>query len=290
MLFYLREISKLAKVPLCLMVGLSTAFGYLLSHRFDQLLTMAAVSFGVVLLACGGASLNSIQERSQDSLCARTSKRPLVTGTLTLHLAWVITIILITAGSCLLCISQGVSWVLFLGLFAVIIYNFIYTPLKTRTELALIPGGISGSLPPLIGWYASEGSFANPLIWAVAALFFLWQLPHCCLVLLEYRESAKKNNCFMNLVTRCSTARVKRIVTAWLVSFTLVVLLFTGLPGFLTQPFRTGLLLAAPLFLLFFVHQLFFREAPHYKMLFVSLNGYMICLMVLLTIGSTPQV
>ncbi len=61
------EVSRLAKVPLCLMVAASAAFGYLLYGRIEYL-PLIQVTAGLFFLACGAAAVNSIQERELDAL------------------------------------------------------------------------------------------------------------------------------------------------------------------------------------------------------------------------------
>lgn len=270
------------------MVGLSAAFGFLLYDK-PAGLPLAAVATGVFLLACGGAAFNSIQEREYDATFERTRTRPLVTGALSVPAAYVVAAVSIGGGILLLLLCCDSITPVITGVAALLIYNGIYTPLKPVTEFALIPGGISGALPPLIGWSAAGGPVIDPLIWAVMALFFLWQPPHFCLILLEYREDRKKNNCYVNLATRFSTPRVKKIISIWLFSFTTVVLFFTWLPGLLSHPVKLTLALAAPLFLVGFLYHLHVNRRPRYKLLFISLNSYLLCLMVLLAVGSTVQ-
>lgn len=282
-------IGKLTKAKLCLMVGLSTAFGF---HLYGQpaWVALAAAAVGVFLLACGAAALNSIQEKEYDATFERTRTRPLVTGALTVSEAYVAAAIAIGGGLSLLWLCCDSTVPMLLGITALVVYNGIYTPLKPYTEFSLIPGGISGALPPLIGWHAAGGSLTDPLIWAVMALFFLWQPPHFCLILLEYRNDRRKQKPYLNLATRFSTPRVKKIISIWLFSFTTVVLFFTWLPGLLSPPAKLALALAAPLFLTVFLYHLHVHQRPRYKLLFISLNSYLLCLMMLLTVGSTIQI
>ncbi|WP_163340679.1 protoheme IX farnesyltransferase [Desulfopila sp. IMCC35008] len=283
------ETGKLTKARLCLMVGLSAAFGF---HLYGQPagFSLAAVAIGVFLLACGGAALNSIQEKEYDATFERTRTRPLVTGSLSLPAAYGVAAITIGGGLILLWLCCDSITPMLIGVVALLVYNGMYTPLKPYTEFSLIPGGVSGALPPLIGWNAAGGTLTDPLIWAVMALFFLWQPPHFCLILLEYRDDRRKNKRYINLATRFSTPGVKKIISIWLFSFTTVALFFTWLPGLLSPPAKLALALAAPLFLAGFLYHLHVHRRPRYKLLFISLNSYLLCLMMLLTVGSTIQI
>lgn len=277
--------NQLAKVPLCLMVACSTAFGYLLtSPTFTLHFTYSF--FGVFFLACGAASFNSIQEKDTDANYKRTCHRPVAMGTISSYHATIFSCICCGAGLLLLTFSGDNMLPFFLGLLALIIYNLVYTPLKTKSEFALIPGGLSGALPPYIGWISAGGAAFHPLIWAVMALFFLWQPPHFCLILLEYADDYRNKRSFHNLITKLSKKRVKRIIAVWLLAFLSTILLFTTLPEFLSTTARFTLAVGATIFVTLFLVHLFLSKSPKYKVLFISLNGFLLSIMTLLTFSS----
>ncbi len=268
------------------MVGISAGFGYLLTgSRISP--TLLFVISGTFLLACGAATLNSIQERASDGNFERTRNRPLVTGTLSLTTAAITAALLIVLGAILLAYCD--LMVLAQGMAALVIYNLIYTPLKRVTEFALIPGGISGTLPPLMGWTAAGGNALDPLIWGVMMLFFLWQPPHFCLVILSHRDDLKKQHPGAHLASRFSSKKIKRIIAVWMIGFTSAALFCTALPGVLSTSARAITSLAAPFFLVLFLLHLFRSGRPRYKFLFISLNSFLVCLMLLLSFGSSLQ-
>lgn len=277
--------SKVAKMPLCLMVAASTVFGYcLIQPSFNLQLLFSFL--GVFLLACGAASLNSVQEKESDSAYTRTCHRPVASGLISKQYATYFAAANSIIGLLFLASCGNNLLPFYLGLAALIIYNFIYTPLKTLSEFSLIAGGISGALPPAIGWTSGGGYISDPLIWAIMALFFLWQPPHFCLILLEYAEDYRKNKRFENLVTKFTVARVKKIIAVWLLAFLSIILLLTILPNFLSQGFRFALAIGGPVFVAGFLLYLFICKNPRYKMLFVSLNGFLVSVMALLTFSS----
>ncbi len=72
-----------------------------------------------------------------------------------------------------------------LGIFTLLWYNLVYTPLKRITAFAVLPGALIGAMPPLIGWTAAGGNPLDMEIMAVAFLLFVGQMPHYWLLLLK---------------------------------------------------------------------------------------------------------
>jgi len=267
------------------MVAFSSAFGYFLAQ--PTLNTQFILSFtGVFFLACGAASFNSIQEKESDAAYTRTCKRPVASGLISTQQATFFAIANCTLGLVLLTLCSATLLPFFLGLAAIIIYNFIYTPLKPYSEFALLPGGLSGSLPPAIGWTSGGGQLSDPMILTVMALFFLWQPPHFCLILLEYAEDYRKQSTFQNLITKIPADRVKRIIAVWFLAFLSVVLLLSILVHYLPQSVRFALVACTPLFGAGFLFHLFRVKHPRYKVLFISLNSFLVGIMGLLSISS----
>ena len=56
-------------------------------------------------------------------------------------------------------------------------YALVYTPLKKRTSLSTLVGGIPGALPAVIGWAAARGTLSIEA-WVLFSIVFLWQMPH----------------------------------------------------------------------------------------------------------------
>ena len=83
--------------------------------------------------------------------------------------------------------SLVVSLTALLGLFTLVSYLFLYTPLKRQTPLCVLVGALAGATPPLIGWAASAGGL-SPGAWVLYAVLFLWQFPHFMAIAWMYRE------------------------------------------------------------------------------------------------------
>jgi len=179
----------LCRLPISLFATCSALTGYLLTGSVSAV-TIAFLAAGIFLLACGASALNQLQERDIDAMMERTRLRPLPAGTMTAGHALVVSMILILAGLLLLA-PLGWASVTF-GFLAILWYNGLYTRLKRTTAFAAVPGAFVGALPPVMGWTAGGGTLADPRIFALAALFFLWQIPHFWLLLLRNAEQYEK--------------------------------------------------------------------------------------------------
>jgi len=67
----------------------------------------------------------------------------------------------------------------------------LYTALKRRTPWAIGVGGVTGALPPLIGWVGATGRL-DPEAWTLFGLLFLWQLPHFWALALHKRSEYER--------------------------------------------------------------------------------------------------
>jgi protoheme IX farnesyltransferase len=74
-----------------------------------------------------------------------------------------------------------------LGLFTLLSYLFVYTPLKRHTPLCTTLGAVPGAMPPLIGYAAANGHLDWPAL-ALFAILFVWQFPHFYAIAWMYRD------------------------------------------------------------------------------------------------------
>jgi protoheme IX farnesyltransferase len=170
------DFASLTKPRLNLLVVATTLAGYYLGvDRFD-VARLAATAIGTALVAGGAAAFNEILERDTDALMRRTRTRPLPAGRMGVAPAAWFASALAASGLALLAgganfLAAGVAAVTLLS------YALVYTPLKSRTPLATLVGGIPGGLPPMIGWAAATGTLSVGA-WVLFAIVFLWQMPH----------------------------------------------------------------------------------------------------------------
>ena len=93
-----------------------------------------------------GASnaFNQIIEKDLDALMLRTQNRPLPAGRISSANALVIAVVLAILGIGLL---YQLNWrTAFFGSLSILIYVGIYTPLKTKTPLAVFVGAFPGAI------------------------------------------------------------------------------------------------------------------------------------------------
>lgn len=137
-------------------------------------------------LAVGSANvLNMVWEREGDKLMARTAGRPLPQGRVPVALALTLGLLAAVAGVAVLSAINAVT--AGLGLFALLAYVLIYTPLKRRTPLSLLIGAVPGAVPPLMGWTAATGRIDLPGL-VLFGILLIWQLPHFIAIAL-YRKA-----------------------------------------------------------------------------------------------------
>jgi protoheme IX farnesyltransferase len=132
-------------------------------------------------------------------------------------------LILILAGTLgLLIVGESMSLPV-AGLIGVCLYNMVYTPLKRRTVLAIIPGAVCGILPIVVGWMAAGGGLASPRLWILSAVFGVWQLPHFWLVVLASQEDYRESG-IPTMLQAVSVLQLSRLVVVWVVAFAVLTL------------------------------------------------------------------
>ena len=224
---------------------------------------------GIFFLAAGSSALNHFQERDIDARMERTRTRPIPAGKVSPTRALLFAAILLITGSLFLLLYFPLT-VLFLGLFTFFWYNAIYTPLKRITAFAVIPGSVTGGIPPLIGWTAAGGNILDPDIIAIVLFFIIGQIPHFWLLLLKYGEQYESAG-IPSLTGVFTHGQIKRISYAWIFAAVAASLLLP-LHGLITGPVLLTALLLGIILL------------AGIKPAFITLNIFYLLVMVLLTL------
>ena len=272
----------LAKIRISLLATLTTATGHLLAEG-KITIHMLGPTAAVFLLSCGSCTFNQYQEREIDQWMDRTKSRPIPSGRLNPETALRISLSLILSGALILLLGAGEP-ALALGLFAVLWYNLIYTPLKQKIAFAAVPGALVGAIPPVLGWVAGAGNILDPRIWGVALFFFIWQVPHFWLLLLDCSKDYERVG-FPSIIKIFSTKQIKRIIFTWLLA-TGVSSLIIPLFGLLNYFFCYLLLVAAACWL-FWSAIIFLSSHDNKRLLritFMKLNIYAVLVISLLSL------
>jgi len=263
---------QLTKFRISLFAALSAATGFILAHQGLSKEILPSV-MGVFLLAGGACALNQYQEREFDRLMERTRRRPIPSGSLSSSAALRIALALLFTGAMILWF--GTNWrALALGVSAVFLYNGIYTPLKRKNAFAVIPGGLIGAIPPVVGWVSEGSPLLRPPILVIAFLFFIWQVPHFWLLLLNSERII-------------APVQLRRITFIWIFG-TAVTCMLTPLFGIVESKAVHGGLLVAAFWLVWKAFGLL--KAPNadssLQLTFKAINSYILWVMVLVVLKS----
>ena len=181
----------LAKPRLNMLVVATTLAGYYMAAPAGRgWLLLFHTLVGTALVASGASAFNQLLEIESDGMMRRTRARPLPSGRLKPRHAKVFGFALSIVGIGQL--AWGVNWLTAgVALATLLTYTVFYTPLKKRTSLSTVVGGIPGALPPMIGWAAVRNNLSIEA-WILFGIVFLWQMPHFLAIAWMYREDYKR--------------------------------------------------------------------------------------------------
>jgi len=148
---------------------------------------VAATLIGGTLAAGASNAFNMVIEAETDKLMARTSKRPLVLGTVSKRNATVFASLLTILSLAIFEIYTTHLATLLTAL-AIFYYVVIYTIiLKPNTSQNIVWGGAAGCMPVLIGWAAVTGSLTLVPV-AFFFVVFFWTPPHFWALAIKYKD------------------------------------------------------------------------------------------------------
>ena len=172
---FLTDLKVLVKIRLSVSVVFSAIAGYLLAAEPFSLTDLLFLSCGGMALVSASNAFNQVIERKLDAKMQRTQSRPLVTQKMSVSFAMVVAVSLTLLGTAMLFVLNFKT--AFFGLLSVVIYVAAYTPLKTKTPLAVFVGAFPGAIPFMLGWVGATNQFGIE----AGTLFmiqFFWQFPH----------------------------------------------------------------------------------------------------------------
>lgn len=274
--------AEIVKMRITVMVSFTTALGYFLAANSIGIDFIYPVT-GIFLLACGSAALNQYQERNTDALMERTKSRPIPSGRVKGISVFVISMSLLLLGSAVLILKTNLT-ALSVGLVTFFWYNGVYTLLKKKMALAIIPGSLVGALPPVAGWAAAGGYLFDEKILYIASYFFVWQIPHFWLLLLIHGEDFSRGG-FPVLSDSMSK---KAIASITFVMLLVTVLVSVSVPLFGIVNYNTTyfLLLMFGAFMIYSAHRFFISELGRKDILkaFIGINIFTLFFIILLII------
>jgi protoheme IX farnesyltransferase len=188
-----RAYVQLVKPRLTLLVVFSAIFGYMMAPNvvgFDVWIVLA-LGLGGFLITGASNTLNQVIEAEYDRLMTRTQNRPMAKRVLSSLEGVVFALVCGGAGIAILgIVFEGLVPAL-LGFIALLLYAFVYTPLKRIHSVAVLVGAFPGAMPPLIGWAAATGDLSTPAL-ILFLIQFLWQFPHFWAIAWVLEDDYKK--------------------------------------------------------------------------------------------------
>lgn len=188
---FISDLKKLVKMRLTTSVVFSASIAFLIGSKQQgdiNWINWLVLTVGGFLVTGAANGFNEIIERNLDRLMKRTADRPLPSGRMTTGQALVLSLLMGIIGTYTLVTLNFVAGLL--SVFSIVLYAFVYTPVKQKSPIAVFLGAFPGALPPLIGYYAAftQDGLAHysqvnaPAIVIIPLILFLiqfvWQFPH----------------------------------------------------------------------------------------------------------------
>ncbi|WP_038485110.1 heme o synthase [Collimonas arenae] len=161
---------------------------------------VVAATIGIWLLAGAAFAVNCLVEREIDSRMARTARRPMARGEITVNQTLVFSGVIGGAGMWVLYnfvnpLTMWLTFATFVG------YAIIYTIiLKPATPQNIVIGGLAGAMPPALGWAAIANDVPMQA-WILVMIIFVWTPPHFWALAMYRRDDYAKSGLPMLPIT-----------------------------------------------------------------------------------------
>ena len=179
----------------CAVIGM-----FLATEGLPDWRVVVAATIGIWLLTGAAFAVNCLAEREIDARMARTARRPMALGDITVMQTVVFATVIGGAGMWILYtmvnpLTMWLTFVTFIG------YAIIYTMiLKPSTPQNIVIGGLSGAMPPALGWAAIANEVPMEA-WLLVLIIFVWTPPHFWALALYRRDDYAKSGLPMLPVT-----------------------------------------------------------------------------------------
>jgi protoheme IX farnesyltransferase len=179
----------------CAVIGM-----FLATPTLPDWKVVVAATIGIWLLAGAAFAVNCLVEREIDARMARTARRPSAQGELSANQIMIFSAIIGGAGMWVLYalvnpLTMWLTFVTFVG------YAVIYTIiLKPATPQNIVIGGLSGAMPPALGWAAIANEVPMQA-WLLVLIIFVWTPPHFWALAMYRRDDYAKSGLPMLPIT-----------------------------------------------------------------------------------------
>ncbi|MEJ6792368.1 MAG: heme o synthase [Lacinutrix sp.] len=249
------DFKEITKMRLALSVVFSSIAGYLLGVETVDFTILLLLALGGYFMVGASNAYNQIIEKDLDALMDRTKNRPIPASRMTVRTAFIIATTFTILGTGILYYINPQTAMF--GAISIFLYTCAYTPLKTKTPLAVFVGAIPGAIPFMLGWVAAIDDFGiEP--GTLFALQFFWQFPHFWAIGWFLYHDYKKGGFFMLPTGKQDkgTAVQTIMYTVWTIIVSIVPVL--GVTGKLQLSYVAAtIVLGLGLFMLYYAIQLF---------------------------------
>ncbi|MCQ9617725.1 heme o synthase [Paenalcaligenes niemegkensis] len=179
----------------CAVIGM-----FLASPGLPDPIIVVAATIGIWLLAAAAFAINCLIEREVDARMLRTARRATASGSISNSQVLSMSALVGLSGMIVLYVfvNELTMWLTactFIG------YAIIYTVvLKPRTPQNIVIGGLSGAMPPALGWAAISNAVPAEA-WLLVLIIFIWTPPHFWALALYRQRDYEKSGLPMLPVT-----------------------------------------------------------------------------------------
>ncbi len=275
-----QDFKEITKMRLALSVVFSSVAGYLLGVDTISWSTLFMLAIGGYFMVGASNAFNQIIERDLDELMDRTKNRPIPSGRMSVQTAFAIATLFTILGISVLYVINPKTAMF--GAISIFIYVSLYTPLKTKTPLAVFVGAIPGAIPFMLGWVAATNDFGiEP--GTLFMIQFFWQFPHFWAIGWFLFEDYQKGGFFMLPTGKKDkgTAIQILIYTIWTIVTSLIPVFHVTGQLYIT-PVSAVLIGVLGLFLLKYAIRLYkIRDAKTAKQLMLASVSYITLLQII---------
>ena len=252
------DFKQLTKAGLAFSVVFSSVAGYMLgADRIDMMVVLLLAVGGYFMVGASNA-FNQVIEKDLDALMKRTRRRPVPSGRMSVSTALTIAVVFTVLGVLTLYVVNPKTAMF--GALSIFMYVCLYTPLKTRTPLAVFVGAFPGAIPFMLGWVAATNDFGiEP--GTLFMIQFFWQFPHFWAIGWMLDDDYKRAGFKMLPTDKKDTATIIQIImyTLWMILAS--VFPVTGLTGSLyLSPMAAVIIFIMGLVMLLFAFKLYSKR------------------------------